>query len=82
MTNLKVHEFLVGDVEDPEVYAALPIMQFMDTEKGIWCKEHSDDQMTYEVHPNIESLGFKVIVCARFSGVNLTMFYLKYMNSL
>ena len=55
MTNLKVHEFLVGDVEDPEVYAALPIMQFMDTEKGIWCKEHSDDQMTYEVHPNIES---------------------------
>jgi hypothetical protein len=78
MTNLTIHEFTLGDVDDPEVYAALPLMKFLETEKGIWCKTHSETEMTYEVLPDIISFGYRVTVHAKFNPEDLMMYHLKY----
>ena len=31
-----LHEFRLGDVEDPEIYAAQPIWEWQQTEAGAW----------------------------------------------
>lgn len=36
-----VHEFFVGDVEDPVIYAADPMISWEKTEKGRWVMENS-----------------------------------------
>jgi hypothetical protein len=37
----------MGDVEDPELYAAAPIIEWEKSEKGQWLHEHSRQQMEY-----------------------------------
>ena len=78
MTKLLVHEFRLGDTEDPEIYAALPLMDFMETEKGIWCKTNSDVEMYYEIRTDMNSYGYQCRVMAEFSDINLTHYLLKY----
>ena len=29
-----VHEFIIGDVEDPEIYAADPLLKWQESEEG------------------------------------------------
>jgi hypothetical protein len=43
MPRVKVHEFNLGDVEDPDLYAAEPIMAWQNTEAGQWVMQHSND---------------------------------------
>lgn len=81
MTFLRVHEFTLGDVDDPEVYAALPLMKFLETEKGIWCKTHSETEMTYEILPDRISFGYRILVNAKFNSLDLMMYHLKYSHT-
>ena len=37
------HTFNIGDVEDPEIYAAQPILEWQQTEHGRWVMEHCPD---------------------------------------
>ena len=36
-----VYEFKIGDVEDPEIYAAEPLWKWQQSEAGKWIMEHS-----------------------------------------
>ena len=36
-----VYQFKIGDVEDPEIYAAEPLWQWQQSEAGKWIMEHS-----------------------------------------
>jgi general stress protein 26 len=38
--NIVLHKFTMGDVEDPYVYAAFPISEWQQTEKGTWVMQH------------------------------------------
>jgi hypothetical protein len=45
MTNpitVLAHKFTVGDVEDPDIYAAQPIYEWQQSEAGQWMMKHSD----------------------------------------
>jgi hypothetical protein len=55
------HEFTLGDVEDPELYAAVPLGKFMDTELGHWVKQNCDDPQ-YIIRPDPTTFGTRVIV--------------------
>jgi len=37
------HTFRMGDVEDPELYAAPPILEWQKTEQGCWVMAHCPD---------------------------------------
>lgn len=45
MASIKVcvHKFSIGDVDDPEIYAAQPIWEWQQTEAGKWVMENSTD---------------------------------------
>jgi hypothetical protein len=55
------HTFRMGDVEDPELYAALPLGEFMDTRKGQWIRDHCRDPQ-YIIRPDPNTYGHRVIV--------------------
>jgi hypothetical protein len=61
MTKLTLHSFNIGDVEDPELYAAEPLHKFMQTEQGQWIKANCPDPR-YIVRPDIQCWGHKIIV--------------------
>ena len=42
-----VHTFNMGDVEDPEIYAAGPLFEWQNTENGKWVMENAVDKPTF-----------------------------------
>ena len=51
----------MGDVEDPELYAAIPLGEFMSTEKGKWVRNNCLDPQ-YIIRTDPHSFGIKVFV--------------------
>ena len=75
---ITVHKIAMGDVEDPELYAAAPIMEFEKSAKGRWLTENSKQQMEYIVRPNQETYGWMVIIFAWLEEQDLTYYRLKW----
>ena len=73
-----VHKIPMGDVEDPELYAAAPIYEWEKSAKGQWLHEHSKQQMEYIVRPNQETYGWVVIIFAWLEEQDLTYYKLKW----
>jgi hypothetical protein len=61
MVKITFHTFGMGDVEDPEIYAAFPLSEFMSTEKGQWIKANCRDPQ-YIIRPDMNTYGQVVIV--------------------
>jgi len=78
MRKIIVHSFLLSDSEDPEIYAADPILAFNETEKGQWLYEHSEIQMTYDILNDPMVMGYRVILHAWLSEQDLTYYNLKW----
>jgi len=73
-----VHNFLLGDVEDPEIYAAEPILKFERTERGQWLVENSYKEMSYDIVADPSTFAYKVVLHAWLSEQNLTFYTLKW----
>lgn len=73
-----VHKIPMGDVEDPELYAAAPILEWEKSDKGRWLHNHSKRQMEYIVRPNDETYGWVVIIFAWLEEQDLTYYKLKW----
>jgi hypothetical protein len=73
-----VHSFLLGDVDDPEIYAAEPILEFERSEKGQWLTKHSYQQMTYDVLTDYQTYGYRVVLHAWLNEQDLTYYTLKW----
>ena len=73
-----LHEFTMGDVEDPYLYAAFPISEWQDTEKGKWVMANVIEQPVFHVQPNPETLVYRVVITGRLNPQAETFFRLKY----
>ena len=73
-----VHHFTVGDVEDPELYAAIPIMKWQESEQGQWVMQNAVEPPYYMREVDHVSYGYRFAIVARLSEVNETYFKLKY----
>ena len=73
-----VNTMFMGDVEDPEIYAAEPILAFEKTEKGQWLHEHSYRQMEYNILPDQATYGYKIGIFAWLNERDLTYYNLKW----
>lgn len=73
-----VHEFSVGDVEDPEVYAAEPIWDWQQSEAGQWVMENAVEQPYYIQSLDYNSWGHRYKIMARLSEQNQTFWSLKW----
>lgn len=77
---LKVYEFNMGDVEDPELYAADPLYTWEHSDMGRWIMEHSKSPPTFNIATCYNTYGYKCYVTAELEGEALTFFKLKWSN--
>jgi hypothetical protein len=73
-----VHTIEMGDVEDPEIYAAAPILDFEKTDKGRWLMANSYKQLEFTIRPNERTYGWKVLIWSYLTEKDLTYYSLKW----
>jgi hypothetical protein len=73
-----LHEFRMGDVEDPYLYAAFPIGEWQQTEHGKWVMENVIEQPVFHITPDPDTLGYRVVITGKLSPEAATYFRLKY----
>ena len=76
-TRRHVHKFSMGDVEDPELYAAGPIWNWKKTEQGIWVMKHGLDP-TFHTHVDHTSYGYTINITAHITVKRWTEFLLRW----
>ena len=67
----------MGDVEDPELYASMPLADFMTTEKGKWIKDNCADPQ-YIIRPDVNTYGNRVFVYGEVDERLATEYYLRW----
>lgn len=73
-----VHKFVLGDVDDPEIYAAQPLWEWQQTDVGRWVMENSIESPSYTIMPNYDTYAMQCVVRAKFTESDATFFKLKY----
>ena len=76
-----VHRFKMGDVEDPDLYAAEPLMDWQKSEMGIWVMAKAVQIPEWHRHNNPASYHTEYAVVAKLKGVDHTFWTLKWSNS-
>lgn len=72
-----VHEFKMGDVDDPDLYAAQPLYEWQQSEFGQWVMKNAADTPTWHRHADPMSYGYQYRVTAKFMGPALTEMLLR-----
>ena len=80
-SDVKVHEFNMGDVEDPDLYAAQPIMDWQNSEAGLWVMENAVDTPFWHRVTNPYNFGWTYYIIARLKEQDQTYWALKWKNS-
>jgi hypothetical protein len=73
-----VHEFTMGDVEDPDLYAAEPLWKWQQTEEGQWVMTHAVETPCWYRIPDQLQYGYRFQVRAKLSGARLTEYMLRH----
>jgi len=77
VVKITFHTFGLGDVEDPELYAAIPLGEFMETEKGQWIRYNCQDPQ-YVIRPDPHTYGTKVMVYGEVEEPAATEYFLRW----
>jgi hypothetical protein len=80
-TDVKVHEFSMGDVEDPDLYAAQPLYEWQQSEQGKWIMEHAAEPPFWHRHTDPHTYGYKYYIIARLREQDQTYWALKWQKS-
>lgn len=73
-----VHEFAMGDVEDPDLYAAEPLLTWQKSEAGVWVMAHAVDTPFWHRQADPYTYGFQYRIVARLSEPDELYWTLKY----
>ena len=72
-----VHEFTLGDVEDPEVYAAEPLYAWQISDQGKWVLENAVEQPYWTQQIDPSHYGYRFSVRAKFKDKKITEWLLR-----
>lgn len=75
---LIVHQFTMGDVEDPDLYAAEPIWKWQQTEAGKWVMENSVETPSWHRVHDGGYYGYQYQIRADFRPIDATWYLLKW----
>ena len=76
-----VHSFSMGDVEDPDLYAATPLIEWEKSEKGQWIMDNAAETPSWHRLADPVSMGYRYEIRAKLQGSKLTEWLLKYGDS-
>ena len=80
-SDVVVHEFAMGDVEDPDLYAAEPLWKWQQSEAGQWVMEHAVKEPFWHCITNPYYYGLTYFIVARLSEQDQTYWALKWQKS-
>jgi len=75
-----VHTFIMGDVEDPDLYAAEPIWQWQQTEMGKWVMENAVQEPMWQRQIDPGTYGYRYVIIASLKAEDITFWTLKWGN--
>ena len=73
-----LHQFNMSDVEDPYLYAAFPISEWQESEKGKWIMNNTEGELIFHISPAMDTLGYKVTITGNLKPESTTYYMLKY----
>ena len=73
-----VHSFGVGDAEDPDIYAAQPLWEWQESEKGQWVMKHAIEPPIWCRDLDWDTYGYRYAIMAELPGARVTEYYLKW----
>ena len=74
-----LHEFSMGDNDDPDIYVAAPIYEWQQSDAGKWCMENCEPKsITYVYRADVYNFGYRVTLYGDLREDLLTYFNLKY----
>jgi len=76
--NIVVHEFSMGDVEDPDLYAADPLITWEKSEQGQWVMNNAVETPSWHRMADVAMMGYKYQIRAKLTGPALTEWLLRY----
>ena len=77
-SDICVHEFPMGDVEDPDLYAAQPIWEWQESEAGRFVMAHAVEPPYWTRMIDHQSYGWRYAIVARMRESDQTFFKLKF----
>ena len=77
-SDLCVHEFTVGDVEDPVLYAGAPLIDWQESAAGQWVMANAEETPYWIKDIEYNTYQYRFRIMARLSEFNQTFFRLKY----
>ena len=80
-SDIVVHKFRMGDVEDPVLYAAQPIYDWQQTEAGKFVMEHAVEPPWWVRTVDHMTYGFEFVIMARMKESDQTFYKLKYVGT-
>ena len=80
-SDMVVHQFRIGDVEDPRLYAADPIWQWQQTEAGKFVTENAVEPIWWMQSTNYPSHESEFTIVARMKESDQTFYTLKYVGT-
>lgn len=75
-----VHQFLMSDVEDPDLYAAEPMWKWEKSEQGQFVMKNAIDTPEWHRHIDHVSYGHRYAIVAELESKKLAEFYLRWGN--
>jgi hypothetical protein len=73
-----VHKFRMSDVEDPDLYAAQPLMEWQESEMGKWVMERAVDTPEWHRHVDNMTYGYQYAITAKLKAKDYTFWELKW----
>lgn len=73
-----VHRFTMGDVDDPEIYAAQPLWEWQNSAAGKFVMEHAVNTPEYHRHLDQLLYGYQYVIIAELEKKKLSEFYLRF----
>lgn len=78
MITVNVHSFLLADVEDPELYAAEPLLAWEKSDHGQWVMANAAETPTWNMIADPMTYGHRVVIRAKLTEENATYYMLKW----
>jgi len=81
LSDVIVYSFNMGDVEDPDLYAAQPMYDWQQSEMGQWVMEHAVETPFWHRHNDPLQWGYRYYIIARLREQDQTYWALKWQKS-
>lgn len=75
-----VYKFSMGDVEDPDLYAAQPMWEWQESEQGKFVMKHAVDKPVWHRLIDHNLYGYQYAITAELEAKKLSEFYLRWGN--